>query len=127
MGTLDDSNSSSRSSDDEDMMEDWDVELPHSSSIAASKQKPDDDLQWNDRAIVECFQMAIDSHSLGHSGAAGNGADGKWEMPKLQLRNEVIEGPKPIPLPSWAVDPLLYFATKEQKPDTISGGNEAHP
>jgi hypothetical protein len=62
--------------------------------------QPRQDFTWDDRAIVDCFQCAVDSHQ--------DETKHEWKPP-----NESEWEPKPIPLPSWAVDPLLQSDKEE--------------
>jgi hypothetical protein len=85
------------STGDDDDLEDMEIPLPSTSQ--RPKGKPSDDLVWNERSVLACFQKAIESH-VGTNITVG---DAQKSQTKAQ--------PTQISLPSWAVDPLLCVST----------------
>lgn len=83
--------------------EDWQVLVVK--GAAQRPLQPPQDFIWDDRAIVDCFQCAIDSHQ-------DETKQHEWKPPPVD-ENEKWNL-KPIPLPGWAVDPLLQ-SDKEKK------------
>ena len=80
--------------------EDWQVLVVKGAS--QRPLQPRQDFIWDDRAIVDCLQCAIDSHQ--------DGTKGEWKPP-----DEKEWKIKPILLPTWAVDPLLQSDKDEKK------------
>ena len=89
---------SSGSSDDDGG---WKV-LSIGAKRPAAITKPRDDWTWQDHAITDCFQLAVDSHKTNNAAQAS-----EWKPPQQQH----VWTPEPIPLPSWAVDPMLIEKT----------------
>lgn len=104
-----DSSSSSSSDDDDDDDDDneWQV-----MSLQGRKKTvvltPRDDFQWHDDAILDCLQVTLDSHIQGITATTTQ----VWKPRKQE--SKPVFSPQPIPLPRWAVDPLLSKQQSEE-------------
>lgn len=79
-------------------------------ALPAMKEKierPPDGLQWNDTAIMDCWNVAINSHD--------NSETSEWRAPSLinQRDMELLTRWKPnsLSIPLWAVDPFSHLGT----------------
>jgi len=76
----------------------------------AAPTKPREDFTWDDQAILSCFELAVNSHC--------GGTVSEWKAPDKKEKQAFV--PKPVPLPNWAVDPLLSNQQQEQKKQSAS-------
>ena len=80
----------------------------------AKKQAPASDFTWDDGAIRSCFQMAVTSHS---SPPQQGGLQQEWKAPSTETddsKPDEYPKPKPLSLPSWAVDPLVTLPSDNE-------------
>ena len=86
------------------------ISVAHDEMLPAMKEKverPPDGLQWNDTAIVDCWNVAIHSHD--------SPEPAEWQAPSLvnQKDMELLTNwrPKSMSIPIWAVDPFSHSET----------------
>ncbi|CAJ1960120.1 unnamed protein product [Cylindrotheca closterium] len=86
------------------------ISVAHDEMLPAMKEKverPPDGLQWNDSAIVDCWNVAIQGHD--------NPEPAEWRAPSLvnQQDMELLTNwrPKSLSIPIWAVDPFSHSET----------------
>jgi hypothetical protein len=89
-------------SDADERSEEQDWQVLVVKGTAKRPLEPRQGFDWDDRAIVDCFQCAVDSHV--------GSKQQEWIPPPAKDKWK----PKPIPLPSWAIDPLLQLDNKEK-------------
>eukprot|EP00980_Cylindrotheca_fusiformis_P006983 scaffold1469_cov119-Cylindrotheca_fusiformis.AAC.27 len=67
-------------------------------------EKPADGLEWDDSAILSCWNLAVETHE--------HERPKEWQAPSLLDRtdHEFLSSwkPKELPLPLWAVDPFSH-------------------
>ena len=67
-------------------------------------ERPPDGLDWNDNAITDCWNVAIQTHD--------NPERSEWRAPSLisQHDTEMLSQwkPKSLPIPLWALDPFSH-------------------
>ena len=103
------------------------VPLLQSSAEVASKilDKPPEGFEWNDNAIVECFELAVKSHDNKNNnddnyntGNGGNRTNLEWYPPPTRNSGDLVGvsswQPKRLPLPTWAKDPFPELITEKQ-------------
>jgi hypothetical protein len=83
--------------------EDWQLHVLVAKGTAKRLLEPRKDFDWDDSAIVDCFQCAVDSHV--------DSTQQEWKPPTTKVEWK----PEPIPLPSWAIDPLLQSDKEKYK------------
>lgn len=106
-------------------------------------EEPPEGLQWNDGAILECFQLAVATHdqttTLPPQAATPPADDSndkstltmlsfEWSAPTQNSKSNSSDieflstwKPKSLPLPIWAVDPFVAITAKAT---TIVSTNE---
>ena len=106
--------SDSGSADEDESLLDVPIMIvdPSAPVVAVSKpERPSDGLIWNDNAIEECFQVALNAHDAGGAEVNVNddgiSATAEWVVPVLgdSSDQEILSSwtPKTLPLPFWAV------------------------
>ena len=130
-GNMDDVDNNEDYGDDDDESNDDDssllvhVPLLQSSAEVSSKilDKPPKGFEWNDNAIMECFELAVKCHDNKNKNDDenkdndGNPINFEW-YPSTQnpvdLHGVSSWQPKQLPLPLWAKDPFAELMAEKQ-------------
>ena len=112
---------------DADSYSDVSLTIVHAGDPVSTKkqklQKPDDELQWDDRAISSCLELAIATHD-----DKEQRIEQHWKVPYLgnPAKDNFLANWKPtsLDLPLWAVDPFLTTRGLEQSAEKDHSSGE---
>ena len=74
-------------------------------------EKPANGLEWDDDAIENCLNIALETHDYDSSSLTSTTPhqqhpQKEWQIPSLNQNNDNNWSPKSLPIPIWAVDPF---------------------
>ena len=71
-------------------------------------EKPANGLEWDDGAIENCLNVAIETHDSDFSSSLTRTTlQTEWQIPSLNQNNDDSNwSPQSLPLPIWAVNPF---------------------